>query len=89
METNNVKKYYDEYTLTCIENCTKTSKKYNKDNKCVESREKFHNYGEYECVENCEGTTFKYESTTNNTCYQDCTKLSSIFYFNKDKKNVL
>jgi len=89
METNNEKKYYDEDTLTCIENCTKTSKKYNKDNKYVESCEKFHNYGEYECVENFAGTTFKYESTTNNTCYQDCTKLSSIFYFNKDKKNVL
>ena len=45
METNNEKKYYDEDALICIENCTNTLKKYNTDYKCVESCEKFHNYG--------------------------------------------
>ena len=84
-EENNEKKYYDIDTLTCIENCTETSKKYINGYECVESCEKFHNYGTFQCIDNCGVDGFLYESTLDNTCYKDCTKLSSIFYFNEDK----
>ena len=83
----NVNKYYDEDTHTCISNCTETSKKYIDGYKCVKSCDssKYHNYGKFECNNECSSSTFKYKSTIDNICYDDCSKLSPIFYYNSDK----
>ena len=83
--TNNEKIYHDENTLTCINNCTETSKRYFKEDKeCVSSCTNFHKYGEFECISECKGTLKK--SIQDKTCYEDCSKLSPIFYYNQDQK---
>ena len=83
-DTNSEKIYHDENTLTCIKNCTETSKKYiNQNKECVSSCTNFHKYGEFECRDDCP-TNFKI-SNEDNTCYNDCSKLSPIFYYNIDE----
>ena len=84
----NENKYYDEDTHTCISDCTETSKKYNNGYKCVKSCDstQYHNYGQYLCNNGCPDTsTFKYKSTEDKICYDDCSKLSPIFYYNNGK----
>jgi hypothetical protein len=86
-ENANINRYYDEDTFTCIYDCSKTSKKYIDGNKCVQYCEnKYHNYGEYKCNSNCDvSTDFKFKSETDKICYKDCTKLSPLFYYDKEK----
>ena len=83
------KKYHEDLTFTCVSNCTKTSRKYIKDNECVEKcsgGKEFHNYGQFECVNDCTDSEFKYKSDLDKTCYKDCSKLSPIFYYDKNTK---
>ena len=86
--------FYDEVTFTCISNCAETSRKYyNSQNKCIKScdecDDKFHNYGSFKCINDCIDETFKFKSVQDNTCYEDCNKLSPIFYFDSQRKECL
>ena len=83
---DNDKKFYDTEAHICIKNCTETSKKYYKGHECVESCDKYHNFGEFECIDECDTGTFKYNSTQDKVCYSDCKDISPIFYYDKDRK---
>ena len=90
-ESNEGKKYHEDVTFTCVSDCSKTSRKYiNQNNECVEKCDdtKFHNYDSFSCVDSCSGS-YKYESSLDKTCYDDCSKLSPIFYYDKDTKNCM
>ena len=85
-DDNDGKIYHEKVTFTCVSDCTKTSRKYNKDYECVEScsgDKEFHNYGLFECVNNC-NNPYQYKSDEDKTCYDDCRKLSPIFYYDKN-----
>ena len=85
-DNDNDKIFYDNDTHTCIKNCTETSKKFYNGHECVESCDKFHNYGEFECISECVEGRFKYNSTQDKICYSECKSISPIFYYDKDRK---
>jgi len=83
------KKYYDKATHTCISNCTETSKKYYNGYECIEScnscENKFHDYNSFKCIDKCATNFYNYTVNQENICYDNCNKISPIFYLDKDR----
>jgi hypothetical protein len=61
-EPNGGKKYHEDITFTCVSDCSKTSRKYDQNNECVEKCDdtKYHNYESFSCVDSCSDSFYKY-----------------------------